>query len=200
MLKYFARVIVFTLALAGAVFLTGFYESLRNPTRPTPPDVAVGDDASGGCFFGAPVLRAAPPVLHKAKLITLDAARRESYTTLELECAPHAAAPEKLWVWTCFFVPSAGAGRCWSSQPVEVLRPFASGNRATVTIQAPSAWYGEAGAPVNGFHALVRVSTLSAEDARVPVAALNFDITTATPVVVQEPRTPTSERAKVVAR
>lgn len=200
MLKHFARIVVFTLAFAGAVVLTGIYKMSRRPSRPSPPIAALEADAPVGRPFGPNVTLASPPVPHKAKLITLDKSRKESYTTLEL--APLRSAPQRLWVWACFFVPSAsaGAGRCWSSEPVEVLRPFDNGGPAMLTVKAPCAWCGEAGVPENGFFAIVRVSTVSAEDARATEDALNFDIATATPVVVQEPRTRTSKPASVVVK
>jgi hypothetical protein len=128
----------------------------------------------------------ASKVSYKAQFVTLDFAKRKSYTALALERDRSQPAPGKLWVWTCFYVPTAGgaAGQCRSGDPVEISQPFASGDKTNVTATASCPWCADAGAPTSGYYGRVSISTVSAEAARLVESQID-ERAQAIPVVVQ---------------
>ncbi|MGH9901464.1 MAG: hypothetical protein ACRD68_06575, partial [Pyrinomonadaceae bacterium] len=157
--KNLTGVAVFVLALVAAVVVTHFYSQ---PSVPVPPAVTTPPPAF------PPAARTPPPApaFHKASLVSLDFARKKSYTTLALERDPSRPAPERLWVWTYFFAPDAAGRKHWAGEPVEVREPFAGGDRATVTVTAACAWCGDSSAPTRGYYARVNVSAESGDAAR----------------------------------
>lgn len=191
-LKKLAGVGAFAVALVLAVVVNNFYNERYGtppPDTPPAPPTAVVVPVEPAAPAPPPIPATSPRVFHRAKLITLDYSTRESYTMLELELDASREAPERVWIATYFFVPGGDGGvrRIWGGEPVEVALPFTGGGRTTVTmnVAAPLTWAREPGAPQSGYYARVRVSTESADDARVRRGEFDFNITDAVPVVVQ---------------
>jgi hypothetical protein len=178
-LKKLAGIVVFVGALAGAVVLTKYY-GRPAPTEDVPRTVATSAPAEA---TDAPV---SAPVVFKPQLVTLDFEGRKSHTTLVLERDRTRPAPERLWVWTYFFSPGAGGERKYcAGEPVEVRQPFATGDRATVTLDAPATPCEEPRDASSTYYARVNVSAESAFAARLSESKISYDVTSATPVVVQ---------------
>ena len=172
-LKKLAGIIVFVAALAGAVVLTKYYGRPETPpvveaTPPAPPS--------------APPVAA--PVVFKTQLVTLDFASRKSYTTLVLELDPATPAPQKVWVWTYFFKTGGGRNYC-AGEPVEVRWPSAESRSEKVTVEAPAKACAEPSDDSTTLYARVNVSAESAFAARLSESKISYDLTSATPVVVQ---------------
>jgi hypothetical protein len=129
------------------------------------------------------------PLSYKARLVTLDYASGKTHTRLVLECPPARRAPERVWVWTYFFVPGGEREhQFWAGEPVEIKSPFTEGKRADIVADAACSWCNDARAPQEGFYARVHVSTESAASARLRPEELDYNLSTATPVVVEGTR------------
>ena len=180
---------VFFVALVVALLITKYYGP-QQPAPPQPPP-APPDIVDN---FPPPPPPPPPPTMtrqqitHKVQLVTLDMAARKSFTTLVLERDRNLPAPERVWVWTAFFVPNGARGQVYAGEPVLVEKPFASGERATVNATGACPWCGAPGAPTGGYYARVNVSTESATAARLDESAVSRDLSTATNVVVEEGR------------
>jgi len=176
-LKKLAGIIAFVAALAGAVALTKYYG------RPAPVEVVAPAPAPPAPPGDASISES---IVFKPQLVTLDFASKKSHTTLALERDHARAAPERVWVWTYFFAADAGGERKYcAGEPVEVRQPFATGNRATVTVDALA---NSCAAPRDSsatFYARVNVSTESSFAARLSETKISYDVTSASPVVVQ---------------
>ncbi len=182
-LKKLAGILVFVAALAGAVVLTKHYG------RPEPLEVKTDTPAPPGVNMNTSVTTtpaAAAPVTFKPQFITLDFARRKSYTTVILERDPSRPAPQKVWVWTYFFTTKAGSERKYcADEPVEVRWPSADSTRETVMVEAPLS---SCAAPRDAsatFYGRVNVSAESAFAARLSESKISYDLSSATPVLVQ---------------
>ncbi len=175
MLKKIIGPVVFVAALAGALALTRVYYH-------APPTPATYDPPAATHEPAARVAQQAP-VYFKPRLATLDFATRKSYVTLDLERDRSRPAPDFLWVWAYYFKPGR-RGYC-AGQPVELRRPFAAGDRVTVNVEAALADCPEPREPSQTFYARVNVSSESAFAARLAESRINYDISSATPVVVQ---------------
>lgn len=181
-MKKLAGLLAFVVALACAIFLTQYYGT-RKPAPPPVKPVIVAPNTPD----------AAPPsantaVTFKTQLITLDFAGRKAHVALDLEHDAARPAPEKVWVWAYFFTPET-SGRYCAGEPVEVSRPFASGNRATVNVELKVA---DCAAPRNAsskYYARVNVSTESAFAARLTEQRISYDITQASPVAIEDAQT-----------
>lgn len=183
-LKKLTGIIVFVAVLAGAVALTKYYG------RPEPAEVGTETPPAPPAPPPAPDAPAAP-VVFKPQLVTLDFASRKSHTTLVLERDPSASAPQKVWVWTYFF--TMGERKYCAGEPVEVRWPSAESRSEKVTVEAPASSCAEPRDASTTFYARVNVSTESAFAARLSESKISYDLTSATPVVVQglarKPRT-----------
>jgi hypothetical protein len=181
-MKKLAGLLAFAVALACAILLTKYY-SHPAPTPPTPPvPVVVVQPA-------APVAPAAPatnaPVVFKTQLVTLDLASKKASVTLTLERDHARPAPPSVWVWAYFFTQES-PGRYCAGEPVEVKRPFDSDARTTV--EMPVTGCPAPRTPSTTFYARVNVSPESAFAARLPEQRISYDITQASPVVLQGAR------------
>jgi hypothetical protein len=178
-LKKLIGVVVFVAALAGAVVLTKYYG------RPEPTEVKRENPATGvtnmNVSMTTPVVPV--PVVFKPQQITLDFESKKSHTTLLLERDPSAPAPQKVWVWTYFF--TSGERKYCAGEPVEVRWPSAESRSERVTVEAPAASCAEPRDASTTFYARVNVSTESAFAARLSESKISYDLTSATPVVVQ---------------
>jgi hypothetical protein len=121
-----------------------------------------------------------------AQLIELDRAGLRA--RLKLTVAPLVnpnSRPDRLWVWIYFFSPDA-PGLVLASETVEVRAPFAQSPHPTIDLTVPCKWCAdETGTVPRNFYARVNVSTESANDAILSKDQMNFDISNATPVVVE---------------
>ncbi len=163
--------VVFALTLVGAVALTVFLTAPPPAPPPAPVPLLAADEPPPA------------PAFFKPRFVTLDFATRRSHVTLELERDRPGPAPESVWVWAYFFRP--GAGYYCSGEPVEVRRPFLTGDRVTVTVQSEFQGCVAPSTPATTYYARVNVSTDSAFAARLSEPRISYDITQATPVVVQ---------------
>ncbi|HEU4595348.1 MAG TPA: hypothetical protein VFS10_09415 [Pyrinomonadaceae bacterium] len=176
--KKLTGIIVFVAALAGAVVLTKYYGRPEpapavEATPPAPPAVPSATDAPA-------------PVVFKPQLITLDFASKKSHTSLLLERDPSRPAPQKVWVWTYFFTAETGRERKYcAGEPVEVRWPSADSLRERVTVEAPATTCAEPRDASTTFYARVNVSAESAFAARLSESKISYELTSATPVVVQ---------------
>jgi hypothetical protein len=136
----------------------------------------------------SPTKLVSQPVSYKVQLVSLDFINREIYTTVTLKRERGTPAPEKLWVYTSFFVPEYPQ-KSWATAPVEVLEPFAGADEVTLTVTGDCPWCGDSSAPRAGYFARVNVSTASSADVvRSAEEQMDADIKTATQVLVQVER------------
>jgi hypothetical protein len=90
-----------------------------------------------------------------------------------------------VWVWAYFFSPDA-PGRYCAGEPVEVRQPFASGAaRAEVKVEPPVRGCPAPRGPSSTYYARVNVSTESAFAARLTEQRISYDISQASPVVLE---------------
>lgn len=116
-------------------------------------------------------------------LVIMDRANGRSYTRLSLLLYGKRPAPEKLWVRTYFFLPADPARRVWAGPGVEIHRPFAEHFDTTVTVAAPCGICDDEDVPQGGYFARVQFFADGVETP-LPDGERFFDITTATPVLV----------------
>lgn len=183
-LKKLAGVLVFAAALAGAVAVSKYFSRARPaPAEPPPPAPALMPDDPRPMPYSS---TSAPPVAvgFNPRLVLLDFAGRKSYVTLELERNP-GPTPERLWAWVYFFSVEGALRTHCEAGPVEVKQPFRQGRRATAVLEAPTRGCSAPRTPSTTYYARVNVSADSAEAARLAPEQLGYDITKATPVVLQ---------------
>ena len=181
-MKKLAGLLAFAVALACAVLLTKYYSPSATP--PAPPPAAPALPA----LPAAPAPAANAPVAFKTQLVTLDLASKKADLTLLLERAPAApSAPGSVWVWAYFFTQES-PGRYCEGGPVEVKRQSDSGARASITVELPVSGCPAPRTPSTTFYARVNVSSESAFAARLPEQRVSYDITQASPVVLQGAR------------
>jgi hypothetical protein len=176
-MKKLAGLLAFAVALAGAVVLTKYYTSPRPAPPPQPAPAAAQPAPPSGA-------RADAPVTFKPRLVTLDFAARKSHVALELERDPARPAPASVWVWAYFFTPDA-PGRYCAGDPVELRQPFAAGSHATVNVEATLADCPAPRTPSSTYYARVNVSAESAFAARLGEQRITYDISQASPAVVE---------------
>lgn len=180
-MKKLAGLLAFAVALAGAILLTQYYSSRR--AAPAQPTATTAPASPQTATAPGPDSRAAAPSF-KTQLVTLDFAARKSHVTLNLERDPSRPAPETVWVWAYFFTPDA-PGRYCAADPVELRHPFAAGNRATVNVEAPLTDCPAPRMPSSTYYARVNVSAESAFAARLTEQRISYDISQASPAVVE---------------
>jgi hypothetical protein len=175
--KISIRLAVFLCTLTVALFVTRLF--LIPPrvevkgSAPNPPSAIVSD-------------KFAAEFLARTQLIELDRAELKAH--LKLIIAPLVkpnSQPDRLWVWVYFFSPDV-PGLVLTSEPVEVRAPFAQSPHPTFDLTIPCKWCaGETSTVPRNFYARVNVSTESVNGAILSKAQMNFDISSATPVVVE---------------
>jgi hypothetical protein len=181
-MKKLAGLLVFAVALAGAILITQYYTAKPKPPQPpTPAPVAPAPPA-------APAVGASAPVAFKTQLVTLDLSAKKATVTVALELGPASPAPESLWVWAYFFTQET-AGKYCEGSPVELKKPFGKGGtRSRMTVEFPVANCPAPRTPSTTFYARVNVSSESSFAARLPEQRISYDITQASPVLLQGAR------------
>lgn len=163
-------VVAFVVALISAVALTRFAVTRLTPSEPAAPPVAATTHAA--------------PVNFVVQQSIIDFKRRTTYTTLRLERDTNA--PAQVWVWTHYFSPDK-SGVSWLAPSVAVNAPFADANRRTVTVEGecPRAMCERVPQDKTAYYARVFVTDESPETSQPAFTTRDFDITTATPVLLQ---------------
>jgi hypothetical protein len=201
-MKKLVGLLVFAVALVGAIMLTQYYTRRYAPPPPPPPAAPLpqqqpvtGSRATTlpppAASYNAPGggTAAVAPVTFKPQLVTLDLAGRKGHVSLVLERDPARPAPASVWVWAYFFSADA-PGRYCAGQPVEVRQPFAAGGRAVVKVELPVADCPAPRAPSSTYYARVNASAESAFAARLTEQRISYDITQASPVVLENIQPP----------
>jgi hypothetical protein len=189
-MKKLAGLLTFAVALVGAILLTQYYSRRYAPPPPPPPPPAA---APALPVTGSGVLTPPPsasghtnvPVSFKVQLATLDPAAGKASLSLTLERDPARPAPASVWVWAYFFSPDA-PGRYCAGEPVELRQPFASGAaRAEFKVEATVSGCPAPRSPSSTYYTRVNVSTESAFAARLTEQRISYDVSQASPVVVE---------------
>ena len=182
-MKKLAGLLAFAVALAGAILITQYYTARPKPPV-TPAPVAPAPPAQPA----APTTGANVSPNFSIQQATLNLSSKKASVTLSLERAPASAAPERVWVWAYFFTQEA-AGKYCEGGPVEVKNPFGTaGARARVSVELPVANCPAPRTPSTTFYARVNVSSESSFAARLGEQRISYDITQASPVVLQGAR------------
>jgi hypothetical protein len=193
-MKKVVGLLAFAVALVGAILLTQYYSRryAPPPPPPQPPPAAPAPPVTGSGIASLPPptstytdARGNAPVSFKTQLATLDLAAGKGLLTLALERDPARPAPAKVWVWAYFFSPDA-PGRYCAGEPVEVQQPFASAaGRAEVKVELPLKGCPAPHTPASTYYTRVNLSTESAFAARLTEQRISYDVTQASPVVVE---------------
>ncbi|MCP9494046.1 MAG: hypothetical protein MSG64_06260 [Pyrinomonadaceae bacterium MAG19_C2-C3] len=163
-------VVAFVVALITAIALTRFAVTrLAQPENVAPPVATTTRTA---------------PVGFVVQQSIIDFKRRTTYTTLRLE--RNSDSPTRVWVWTHYFSPDK-AGVSWSAAPVTINAPFADADRRIVTVtgECPRAMCDRVPQDKTAYYARVFVTDESPEASQPTFTSRDFDIMTATPVLLQ---------------
>ena len=184
-MKKLAGLLAFAVALAGAILLTQYYSRRyappplpppAPPAAPAPPPPASSD------------ARGSAPVSFKVHLATLEPAAGKASVSLTLERDPARPAPASVWVWAYFFSPDA-PGRYCAGEPVELRQPFLSGsNHDNVKLGLTVSGCPAPRSASSTYYTRVNVSTESAFAARLTEQRISYDLSQASPVVVEGQR------------
>jgi hypothetical protein len=194
-MKKVAGLLAFAVALAGAILLTQYYTRRYAPPPPPPPPAPPSAPAPPATGTGAAKLppptssytdaRGNAPVSFKPQLATLDPVAGKGRVTLVLERDPARPAPATVWVWAYFFSPDA-PGRYCAGEPVEVRQPFASApGRAEVKVELPVQGCPAPRTASSTYYTRVNISTESAFAARLTEQHISYDVSQASPVVLE---------------
>jgi hypothetical protein len=194
-MKKIAGLFAFAVALVGAILLTQYYSRRYAPPPPPPPPPPAAAPAPPATGTGMATerpptssytdARGNAPVSFKTQLATLDLAAGKGHLTLALERDPARPAPASVWVWAYFFSPDA-PGRYCAGEPVEVRQPFASSpGRAEVKVELPVKSCPAPRTPSPTYYARVNVSAESSFAARLTEQRISYDVSQASPVVVE---------------
>ena len=178
--KHVAGFVIFSIILGGAIFINAY---LTAPTATVPP-VSTSELIHQ---ISIEEVEVPEPVNFKVRLVSLDFINRQSYTALKLKREAGQPAPERLWITTVFFLPDRGFGKLLTSN-TEILKPFVNGDIVEYVAASSCDWCESANIPRAGYFARVYVSANYADSSYLPDINFDFDIKTATPVVVQDKR------------
>lgn len=193
-MKKLAGLLAFAVALVGAILLTQYYSRRYAPPPPPPPRPAAAPapPATGAGTMTPPPssavytdARGNAPVSFKVHYVRLDPAAKKGSVALTLEHDPARPVPPSVWVWVYFFSPDA-PGRYCAAEPMELRRPTLSDqHRDNVTLQLTPLDCPAPKGPSSTFYARVNVSTESAFAARLTEQRISYDISQASPVVLE---------------
>jgi len=185
--------LVFVVALGGAILLTSYYKQKYAPPPPPPAPTAAAPapPATGAGMTTTPPssvytdAQGNSRVTFKTQSVTLDPAGKKARVTLALERDPSRPAPATLWAWAYFFSTDA-PGRYCAGDPVELRRPFAAGaGSASVNVEMPVKDCPAPRSAASRYYARVNVSAESAFAARLTEQRISYDTTQASPVTVE---------------
>ena len=177
-MKKLAGLLAFAVALAAAILITQYYTAKTKPPEPPPPPPAAP----------APPAEASAPVVFKAQLATLNLSSKKASVSLSLERGTSSPAPASVWVWAYFFTQET-AGKYCVSVPVEVKNTFDAGvTRARVTVELTVANCPAPRTATTTSYARVNVASESSFAARLPEQRISYDISQASPVILQGAR------------
>ena len=177
----FLRLAAFFVAFAAAVSVVALFRPAhvrRAVTTPLP----------------RPQFVLAETLESKVELISLDREGGRSYTRLKLRLVGGSLAPEKLWVRTHFFNPSAPSLRVPAGDQVAVIRPFDGGGSVNVVVASTCSWCDDADAPESGYFANVEIYEYDYGERPHVLGSQFIDLKTAVPVVVHAERAPSRRR------
>ena len=193
-MKKIAGLLAFAVALVGAILLTQYYSRryAPPPPPPAPPPAAPAPPTTGSGIATIPPpastytdARGNAPVSFKTQYARLDLAAGKGYVTLALERDPARPAPAGVWVWAYFFSPDA-PGRYCAGDPVEVRQPFAAAAaRAEVKVELPVRGCPAPRSPSSTYYTRVNLSAEAAFAARLTEQRISYDVSQASPVVVE---------------
>lgn len=189
-MKKLAGLLAFAVALVGAILLTQYYSRRYAPPPPPPPAAPAPPVTGGGGTTPPPApadtdARLNAPVSFKVQYVRLDSAAKKGSVALTLEHDPARPVPASVWVWVYFFSPDA-PGRYCAAEPMELRRPTLSdAHRDNVTLQLIPLDCPAPKSPSSTYYARVNVSTESAFAARLTEQRISYDITQASPVVLE---------------
>jgi hypothetical protein len=118
------------------------------------------------------------------KLASLDLAAERGRLTLALSRDPARPAGAGVWVWAYFFSPDA-PGRYCAGEPVQVDPSLASASRAEVKVEVAVRGCPAPKSPSSTYYARVNVSTESAFAARLTEQRISYDVSQASPVILE---------------
>jgi hypothetical protein len=159
------------LACGISVALTLFFTASPEPPHVPPPPPAP------------------PPALAdiscSIETIALDPRSGKSFARVRLTRDEVGAPADRVWVTVSFLTADGPPGGARACEPVELREPFGAFDSATVTVTATCDWLVGRSAPSSGYYARVYASTLSARDALNRARQDDFDVASATPVLIQ---------------
>ena len=174
--KHAAGFVIFSIILGCAIFINAYLTAPTTTVFPVPTDELIHQ-------ISIEEMNALETVNFKVRLVSLDFINMQSYTALTLKREAGQPAPEKLWVTTVFFLPDRGTGKILTSH-TEILKPFAYGDVLEYVAASSCDWCESPNIARAGYFARVYVSAIDA-DSSYP-SGVDFNIETATPVVVQD--------------
>jgi hypothetical protein len=190
-MKKLAGLLAFAVALGGAIMLTQYYTHRYAPPPPAAPAAPAPPASGSGVVTNPPTsgsytdARGNAPVSFKVQLASLDPATGKGRLALALERDPARPSPASVWVWAYFFSPDA-PGRYCAGDPVEVRQPFASTPaRAEVKVELTAKDCPAPKSPSSTYYTRVNVSTESAFAARLAESRISYDVSQASPVVLE---------------
>lgn len=194
-MKKLVGLLAFAAALVCAILLTQYYTKryAPPPPPPTPPAAAPTPPVTGAGITTLPQnsstytdARGNAPVSFKVQLASLDAAAGKGRLTLTLERDPARPAPASVWVWAYFFSPDA-PGRYCAGEPFEVRQPFAAAkSRAEAKVDLSLRNCPAPRTSSSTYYTRVNLSTESAFAARLTEQRISYDVSQASPVVLEK--------------
>jgi hypothetical protein len=179
----------------GAILLTQYYTrryAAPPPPPPPPPPAAQAPPATGSSSLKTPPTsgsytdaRGNAPVSFKVRAASLDLAAGKGHLTLTLD--EHKPEDGGVWVWAYFFSPDA-PGRYCAGDPVNLSQRFGKGiygKSVTLSVDLPVRDCPAPKSPSSTYYTRVNVSTESAFAARLAEQRISYDISQASPVVLE---------------
>lgn len=169
---------VFSLALGAAIVLT---KIAATRFRPVPQSQLAPVSSPPARNPGS------LPLSYRVRQSVVDFRTKRSHTTLLIEGngVNDGRRPARLWVWTYYFTPDQ-PGKSWAGEPSEIAYPLLGGSGTqTVTVTgACPVCDAKLGAKTT-FYVRVHISAEPPERANLQDSLKSFDITTATPVLIE---------------
>ncbi|MBV9925429.1 MAG: hypothetical protein JOZ96_10470 [Acidobacteria bacterium] len=190
-MKKLAGLLAFAVALVGAILLTQYYTHRYSPPTPPPPPpapAAPAPPATGSSSVSIPPssgtytdARGKAPVGFKVLVASLDPAAGKGHLMLKLDQKVTGG----MWVWAYFFSPDA-PGRYCAGEPVD-LTPMTKDDygKDIVSVNLPVRDCPAPKSPSSTYYARVNVSTESAFAARLTEQRISYDVSQASPVMLE---------------